>query len=624
MTAPPAYDVFADLSGAESEATDPAAHLRRLMREGELSLVAGQVRLALPPGRTLPPELAAHAAPGADPAEAFHAALMAAARRGRFLLVLTGPIIPPSAVVPRLLRALAADPMFGSSQPRLAAAATDLVHPLPARGALAAPEPETSRGALSRLPEHLITAELPAACMLLRPELAEIVSLPAGLASGAGALAYALCQARRCGFRNVVANRTVVASTLGPEQAYPLPPPSEAALLAAAYPDSRRAAAQNADLPQRRFEALLSAGFPPAGERRRLLLDCHGLSPVFNGTALCTLGLLDGMAALDTGWQIDVLSTPEAARFHELKRRYPGFGHRHGPILDRYAAALTPNQPFDLAPVKALHRHALVIAFNILDTIGWDALYPLPDRTGAVWRLIARHADGLAFISGYSRDRFRTRFPLSPGVAQAVAHLSLKQEEQSLAAFRDLPEGEHVLLFGNSYDHKALALTLSVLTQAFPFQRLVVLGGEAEPTPFVQAIPSGQADSEEVHRLIATARAIVFPSFYEGFGLPVVEGLAYGRPVIVRRSPIWEEIAGHARLPGRLIPFGDPASLVDALGRVLEGMPVAALPQGVRLDAGAPVTGWRESAALLLELLDRGLAGVSAERWLHRDDVLRG
>ena len=621
MTEQPAYDIFVDLSDPDSGAADPAAHLRRLLREGEFSLVAGQIRAVLPPGATLPPELVAHAAPGRTPAAAFRAALAAAGRRGRALLVLLGPIVPASVAVSRLLHALEADPMFGTSQPRFAAAATDLVHPLPASGR---PEPGTSRGALSRLPERLITAEMPAACTLLRPEIAETVALPEEVTTAVGALAYGLCQARRCGFRNVVLNHVVVTSPPGPDRAYPAPPPAEAALLAATYPDAERAMEQNGATPQRRLEVLLTAAYPPAGERRRLLLDCRGLSPMFNGTALCVLGLLDGLAALDSAWRIDVLATPEAARFHDLKRRYPGFGHLHWPIADHYAAALTPNQPFDPAPVATLHRHALVIAFNILDTIGWDALYPLPDRTGATWELIARHADGLTFISAFSRDRFLTRFPLSAGVGHAVAHLSLRQDDQSVAAFRNLPEGEHVLLFGNSYDHKALAPTLSVLTQAFPFQRLVVLGGTSEPTPFVRAIPSGQADGEEVHRLIATARAIVFPSFYEGFGLPVVEGLAYGRPVIVRRSPIWEEIAGHARLPGRLIPFGDAASLVDALGRVLEGMPVEALPQGGALGAEESVTGWRESAAMLLGLLDRSLARFSAERWRHRDDVLRG
>ena len=115
----------------------------------------------------------------------------------------------------------------------------------------------------------------------------------------------------------------------------------------------------------------------------------------------------------------------------------------------------------------------------------------------------------------------------------------------------------HVLLFGNSYDHKGIAPTLRLLAEAFPMQDFAVLGGQVSgqgpAVPGVHVIPSGEMAEDEVHRLVATARAVVYPSFYEGFGLPVVESLAYGRPVLVRQSPLWAEVAAHSRLPGRLI-----------------------------------------------------------------------
>lgn len=623
MTEALAYDVFIDLSQAGQDAAAIDAYLCDLRQEIGCDPPAARVGLVMPPAFPLEAPAGYRLHREITAADALWLALEAAMRRKRHLLVLLAPLVPSSATLATVLKALEADPLFGTAQPRFADATTDVILSLPDAGLADSREPSTNRTALAMLPQRLVTADLPASCLLVRREAMEAMMPPFGMNSAAGALAFAICQARRCGFRNVVANHAVVASTLDHAKIYPPLSPQDAAHLAATYPDAFRAAQHVALLPQRRLEALLSAAHPGAGQPRTLLLDCRGLGPLFNGTSVCMLGLLSGLASLQTGWRITVLSQPEAAAFHDLPGQFPNFEHCHGEAEGRYTAALMPNQPWDFATVSLLHRHALVVGFTILDTISWDILYPMQDHVAATWRFIARHADALAFISGFSMDRFRERFAPAPDVVQRVAYLSMRRDEQCLSECEGLLEGNHVLLFGNGYDHKALDLTLRILIDAFPLQRFVVLGGTSEPTSLIRAIPSGQAEGQEVHRLLATARAIVYPSFYEGFGLPVVEGLAYGRAVLVRRSSIWGEIAGHSRLPGRLLEFEDAISLTDRLGRVLDGLPVAELPTGTALPAGATGDGWREYAAKLIDMLELGVRQSSADRWLHRHEALR-
>ncbi len=53
----------------------------------------------------------------------------------------------------------------------------------------------------------------------------------------------------------------------------------------------------------------------------------------------------------------------------------------------------------------------------------------------------------------------------------------------------------------------------------------------------------GRCDDTELARLIAGARALLMPSFVEGFGLPVVESLVLGTPVIASDLPVFREIA---------------------------------------------------------------------------------
>jgi hypothetical protein len=619
----PVLDLLFDLSQTDLAAPELLTHLRRALREGELSPVLGNVYLALPPqveAAAIPKDYITRR----DGATLLRIALNNAGRHSRPLLVLSGRIIVGSALVAALAEALEADPMIGSTQPRFADATNDLVYPLVNALDPGAEMPPMPRQVLSRLPASVMTAELPAACLLLRHNLASAIQVPDGITSFSGALCFGLSQARRCGFRNVVLNRVVASTTLPLTRIYFQAPAPDAARLLDVYPDAAWAASETAALPQRRLEMLMSAAWPADGSRKSLLVDCRGLGPRFNGTSVCLLGLLDGIAMVDPAWRVDVLCSLEAAEFHGLSWRYPKFTVRYGEPAGAYAAALMANQPWHPSTVESLHRHALVIAFNILDTIAWDVLYAVREQMAPTWRLIARHADGLAFISQFSEDRFQTRFPPSPAVARAVARLTLRADELTLPDCRELDEGNHILLFGNGYDHKALAPTLRVLSEAFPLQPIVVLGGQEDKAPLIRTVPSGAADEQELHRLIATSRAMVYPSFYEGFGLPVAEGLAYGRPVIVRRSALWEEIAGHARLPGRLLPFDDSVSMVDVLGRVLEGLPAEEIPMETRLAGEEPAGGWAECATRLLTLMERCLANVSAERWMHRHDVLEG
>jgi glycosyltransferase involved in cell wall biosynthesis len=136
------------------------------------------------------------------------------------------------------------------------------------------------------------------------------------------------------------------------------------------------------------------------------------------------------------------------------------------------------------------------------------------------------------------------------------------------------------------------------------------------------AMLSGQIDEAVLHRLMATARVIVFPSFYEGFGMPVVEGLAYGRTVLVRQSSLWNEIASQLRLPGQLATFDSATALVEVVGRTLAGLPLNALPQGTALRATDSPLRWRDCAQRMIRLAEQRLSVADGTRWQEREEAL--
>ena len=107
---------------------------------------------------------------------------------------------------------------------------------------------------------------------------------------------------------------------------------------------------------------------------------------------------------------------------------------------------------------------------------------------------------------------------------------------------------------------------------------VVVLGGgwqnESETRLLTEHDRSGQArirrldylDFSTLLALIRGARAVVFPSLYEGFGLPVLEAMALGAPVVASRESALPEIAGDAAL---LVDPYDSEAIRRALGTIV-------------------------------------------------------
>jgi glycosyltransferase involved in cell wall biosynthesis len=77
----------------------------------------------------------------------------------------------------------------------------------------------------------------------------------------------------------------------------------------------------------------------------------------------------------------------------------------------------------------------------------------------------------------------------------------------------------------------------------------------------------GYLPQPDLARVVAGAAAVVVPSWYEGFGLPALEALACGTPVVAADLPALGEVLGNQ---AELVPPGDPAALAGALARVLD------------------------------------------------------
>ena len=143
-------------------------------------------------------------------------------------------------------------------------------------------------------------------------------------------------------------------------------------------------------------------------------------------------------------------------------------------------------------------------------------------------------------------------------------------------------EGDYVLSVGTLEPRKNLArVQQAARALAVPLR---VIGAEGWGGVKVEGW-AGRVSDEELAALYRGARCLVYPSLYEGFGLPVLEAMACGTPVVTSRGGATEEVAG------------DAAVLVDPL------------------DVDAIAAGITEALARGEELRAKGLERAKAFSW---------
>jgi glycosyltransferase involved in cell wall biosynthesis len=122
--------------------------------------------------------------------------------------------------------------------------------------------------------------------------------------------------------------------------------------------------------------------------------------------------------------------------------------------------------------------------------------------------------------------------------------------------------------------------------------------------PNEAVIRTGYLNPDGLRLAVAGAACLAFPSMYEGFGIPPVEALACGVPVVATDLPVTREVLGDV---ARLVPLGD----VDALAEALR-LELAADPDPTAIDARrmqARRWTWRQCAEQTLGAYRAALAG---------------
>jgi glycosyltransferase involved in cell wall biosynthesis len=313
-------------------------------------------------------------------------------------------------------------------------------------------------------------------------------------------------------------------------------------------------------------------------------------------------------------------------------------------IYGRAQEVLIPRQPWRAAQVlrrfnfTILHYNPLTIFSPIhglparkVATVHGAMEHFLPRNFSLARRLHARlvkpyycrQMDLIFTVSETSRSFLANRYRIAPHRLCVVPNAADRRfrpltEDEMQGVRRRYARGRRFLLHISKFSRrKSPWLVLNAfarLRQSVPDDIALVVAGSGWPEnrqvrDYVRkhhlqdAVHlTGYVTTAELPRLLNRAEAFIFPSAYEGFGMPNLEAMACGCPVITSQAFAIPEVVGNAALMVR--DLRDPAELAELIRRVLTDEPLrkSLVARGLRRAAEFS---WRTSAAITLRQYQR-------------------
>lgn len=238
---------------------------------------------------------------------------------------------------------------------------------------------------------------------------------------------------------------------------------------------------------------------------------------------------------------------------------------RPGPLRARLDDARVVHYPLTIRipPVD----QPSVVTLHDVQHLDLPGMFPRSERRfrSVAWHRSAQGAQRVIVMSEFVRERAVEKLGLDPARLRVIP-LGLDHDE--LRPGTD-PRQPFLLYPARRWPHKnheRLFEAFAVVRRERPELRLVLTGG-GDFTDVPDGVEArGHVPRSEVVALMQRAAALVFPSLYEGFGLPPLEAMACGCPVASSNAASLPEVVGDA---ARLFDPHDPEAVADAVRDVL-------------------------------------------------------
>ena len=335
--------------------------------------------------------------------------------------------------------------------------------------------------------------------------------------------------------------------------------------------------------------------------RPRIAIDLRPAAAPLNGFGRFSRNLLDGLARIgppepilllcrpDQAVPDDVRETPGFVRMDVAHSPYPPLGQRR--LARRLAAAGVEMMasPDSFAPFAGRPRQVITI-HDIIPLRCPRLLHrSAKGRFAPLWRQWLRvqiaNADLVLTVSEHARADIGAVFPQARKKLRTVYN-AVPAVQAPGSKRRSTPAIARLLYVGRAAPYKNVVgciETLAELRRSSVTAHLTIVGQPDRRYPEVErtidrlglgdrVTVTGHVDEARLRTLYREATLFLFLSRYEGFGLPPLEAMAHGVPVVSSDRASMPEVLGDAAL---LVDPDDPSARVEAVRRVIEQPAIA-------------------------------------------------
>ncbi|MCH9614492.1 MAG: D-inositol-3-phosphate glycosyltransferase [Chlamydiia bacterium] len=230
---------------------------------------------------------------------------------------------------------------------------------------------------------------------------------------------------------------------------------------------------------------------------------------------------------------------------------------------------LSPHFPVPLAPIKARHRVTTIHDVYHLDHLNE---FSFKERLYAkfMYRQAAKRSN-LVTVSEFSKERIKHHLNTdSKVIYNALEDTPYPVDIKRVRQKYNLPD-QFILYIGNLKKHKNILGLMDAHKLMQTNIPLVIFGShemrnhlklQSDDNVFIK----GFADKEDMKSLYSAATVFAFPSFYEGFGFPLIEAMSMGTPVLASTAASIPEVCGEAAM---LVNPNDTHAMAKALDELL-------------------------------------------------------
>ena len=364
----------------------------------------------------------------------------------------------------------------------------------------------------------------------------------------------------------------------------------------------------------------------------RIAIDAHSVGSQLAGNETYAVNLIEALAEIDQTNQYTIYVTKQSA-IERFANRWPNFKIKqtlpHTPLV---RIPITLSAELRRNPVDVLHVQYTappLAPCPIVATIHDLSFEHLPEtfnrRSRAQLRLTVRHtarrAARILTLSEFSRrdisetykidlDRIAvTPAAASPRFAHVTSETEIKVVRQKYNVQRDYilslssiqPRKNLVRLieaYSYLYEHKGRELPPLVIAGKKGWLESDVFRAAHQSAAANDIVFTGYVSDAELPALYSGALCFVYPSYFEGFGLPVLEAMQCGTPVIVGNRTSLPEVVGNA---GILIDPFNHIELADAIAHLVSNPAARDELRELGIER-AKAFDWLETARLTLQV----------------------